>query len=138
RMLERIASAANPLLKEIRRAISRGGLTRQGWCVAETLHLVEEALRSQAKIRMLLAAESAREAVAPHAAAIQTAILPDALFQTISATETASGVMALVEPRQWRLEDLAPPGALVVVLDGLQDPGNAGAITRAAEALGAT
>ncbi len=68
-------------------------------------------------------------------------MLPDALFQTISGTETAQGVMSLVEPPVWSLEQLfdgARGPALVLILDGLQDPGNAGAILRAAEAFGAT
>jgi TrmH family RNA methyltransferase len=137
-MVESITSAANPLLKDVRRAIARGALTRQGWCVAETFHLLEEALRSGCDVKMVLAAESARDAVEAHAAHIKTAVLPDALFQSISGTETAQGVMALVEPPVWRIEQLVSGHALIVVLDGLQDPGNAGAIVRAAEAFGAT
>jgi len=43
---ETISSAANPLVKDVRRAIARGGLTADGWCVAETFHLLEEALKS--------------------------------------------------------------------------------------------
>jgi TrmH family RNA methyltransferase len=46
--------------------------------------------------------------------------------------------MALVKPPVWKLEQLFRGCPLVVVLDGLQDPGNAGAIARAAEAFGAT
>ncbi len=67
-MLETITSAANPLIKDVRRAISRGALTRQGWCVAETFHLLEEALRSDCVVKMVLAAESARESAngSPH------------------------------------------------------------------------
>src|SRR5580692_981962 len=63
---ETIVSAANPLLKDVRRAIARGGLTQQGWCVAETFHLLEEALRSQCEVKMVLAAESARPAAEDH------------------------------------------------------------------------
>jgi RNA methyltransferase, TrmH family len=46
--------------------------------------------------------------------------------------------MALVKPPEWKIEQLFRGCPLVVVLDGLQDPGNAGAILRAAEAFGAT
>jgi RNA methyltransferase, TrmH family len=134
---ETISSAANPLLKDVRRAIDRGGLTSQGWCVAETVHLLEEALRSRCQVKMVLAAESAR-AQLPRMGAIKLAILPDALLQKISATETSQGVLALVEPPEWKLEQLFEGRPLVVVLDSLQDPGNAGAIVRAAEAFGAT
>jgi TrmH family RNA methyltransferase len=47
-------------------------------------------------------------------------------------------VIALVEPPSWKLEQLFRGRPLVVVLDGLQDPGNAGTIARTAEAFGAT
>src|ERR1022692_513732 len=141
---ETITSAANPLLKEVRRAVARGSLTEGGCCVAETFHLLEEALRSGYEVKTVLAAESARAAVVAQGrrlAGVKVVVLPDALFAGIAATETSQGVIALVQPRPWKLEQLLPGGngqALVVVLDGLQDPGNAGAIVRAAEAFGAT
>jgi RNA methyltransferase, TrmH family len=138
---ETVVSAANPLLKDVRRAIARGGLTQQGWCVAETFHLLEEALRSGCEVKMVLAAESARlaaESHVQHLAGVKVAVLPDALFRSISDTATSQGVMALVNPPAWRIDQLFRGKALVVVLDGLQDPGNAGAILRAAEAFGAT
>jgi TrmH family RNA methyltransferase len=90
---------------------------------------------------MVLAAESVRPSAEEHLRdfpAVKFAVLPDALFQSISDTETSQGVMALVNPPEWRLEQLFRGNALLVVLDGLQDPGNAGAILRAAEAFGAT
>lgn len=134
---ETIVSAANPLVKDVRRAIARGGLTAQGWCVAETLHLLEEALRSRCPVRQVLVAESAQSQL-PRLNAVKVAILPDDLLQKISGTETSQGVIALVEPPEWTLPRLFEGRALVVVLDGLQDPGNAGAIVRTAEAFGAT
>jgi RNA methyltransferase, TrmH family len=138
---EIITSAANPLLKDVRRAIVRGGLTQQGWCVAETFHLLEEALRSDCEVKMALAAESVLPAAEEHLRAlpaVKLAVLPDALFRGISGTETSQGVIALIDPPTWRLEQLFRGNTLVVVLDGLQDPGNAGAILRVAEAFGAT
>jgi TrmH family RNA methyltransferase len=138
---ETIVSAANPLLKDVRRAIARGGLTQQGWCVAETFHLLEEALRSECEVKMVLAAESVQPAAEAHVrglTGVKVVVLPDALFQGISDTEVSQGVIALVNPPAWRIEQLFRGNALVVVLDGLQDPGNAGAILRAAEAFGAT
>lgn len=134
---EIITSAANPLVKDVRRAIARGGLTAQGWCVAETLHLLEEALRSRSRVKQVLVAESARNQL-PELDRIRLAVMPDELMQRISDTEASQGVIALVEPPEWTPEQLFGECALVIVLDGLQDPGNAGAIARAAEAFGAT
>ena len=138
---EVIASAANPLLKEVRRAIARGELTGSGYCVAETFHLLEEALRSDCEVKTVLAAESVRSAVEGHVrrlAGVRVAVLPDALFQGVAGTESSQGVIALVRPPAWTLEQLFRGKSLVVVLDGLQDPGNAGTVCRTAEAFGAT
>ncbi|HEV3198970.1 MAG TPA: RNA methyltransferase [Bryobacteraceae bacterium] len=138
---ETITSAANPLLKEVRRAIVRGGLTEQGWWVAETFHLLEEALRSDCQVVTVLAAESVRSAAVAHVrrlAGVKVVVLPDLLFERLSGTESSQGVMALVKPPVWSLDQLFRGRPLVVVLDGLQDPGNAGTIVRAAEAFGAT
>jgi len=138
---EAITSAANPLLKDVRRAVVRGTLTSDGLCVAETFHLLEEALRSDCEVKAVLAADSVRSAAETHVRrlpGVKVLVLPDALLQTISGTENSQGVMALIKPPAWKLEQLFRGRCLVAVLDGLQDPGNAGTIVRAAEAFGAT
>ncbi len=135
---ETITSAANPLIKDVRRAIARGGLTEQGWCVAETFHLLEEALRGDCEVMVVLADERARaaaEALMKRLNGVKLAVLPDALFQSMAGTETTQGVIALVKPPEWKLEQLFGGLPLLVVLDGVQDPGNAGAIARAAEGV---
>jgi TrmH family RNA methyltransferase len=53
----------------------------------------------------------------------------------VAATETPQGVITLVRPRSWTTDDLLVGQPLVAVIDGVQDPGNAGAIARAAEAF---
>ena len=85
---ETISSAANPLLKDVRRAVQRGGLTPQGWCVAETPHLLEEALRSRCQVKVVLAAESARERL-PRLPGARFVILPETLLQEVSGTKPA-------------------------------------------------
>lgn len=119
----------------------RGTLTDDGCCVAEGFHLLEEALRSDREVPVVLAAESVRETVARHIAGLKgsrTVVVADALFQAIASTETTQGVISLVRPPEWSIPQLFRGRSLVVVLDGVQDPGNAGTIIRAAEAFGAT
>ena len=136
-----LTSTRNPLLKEVRRAIARGSRTSEGFCIAETFHLLEEALRSDCFIHAVITAESVRTTVEAHVKGLEQVNLirvPDSLFAEISATESSQGVMALVRPPAWEIDQVFRGQSLVVIIDGLQDPGNAGAILRAAEAFGAT
>lgn len=136
-----LVSPRNPLLKDVRKAISRGTVTDEGLAVAESFHLLEEALRSDCAIPFVFAAESVRAAVESHVRGLKQTrlhVLPDDVFRGISATEASQGVIALVRPPQWSIDQLFRGHSLTMALDGLQDPGNAGAILRAAEAFGAT
>ena len=138
---ETISSATNPLVKAVRRAISRGTLTDDGLCVAESFHLLEEALRGDCGVQVVLSARSVESTVKSYLGrltGIRLAVLSDALFQTVAATESSQGVIALLTPPSWTLDHLFRGRSLAVALDGVQDPGNAGTIVRAAEAFGAT
>ena len=68
--------------------------------------------------------------------------LPAKLLDSALATETPQPIAALVEPPDWTwahiLDARRRGAALVVVLAGIQDPGNLGTILRSAEAFGAT
>ena len=58
-------------------------------------------------------------------------------FSSIAATESSQEILALVRPKTWTLPEVLRGQSLVVVLDGMQDPGNAGTIIRSSEAFGA-
>lgn len=140
-MTETLLSDKSPLLKEVRRAAARGSLTPDGFAVAEGFHLLEEALRSRCEIRVVIAAEPVRNTVAAHVRGLKrtrVVSVSEAVFAGVASTETPQGVIALVKPPTWTLDHLVRGRPLVLVLDGVQDPGNAGAMVRAAEAFGAT
>lgn len=139
-MVETLISDKNPLLKEVRRLASGGapgaGSMDARLVLAEGPHLLDEALRSKIEIHAVILSESAPEI--PGTGSTRVVRVLDSLFNKLASTESPQGVLALVRLPEWTTEDLSKGTPLVVILDGVQDPGNAGAILRTAEAFGAT
>ena len=141
--LRRVSSRQNAVVKELRRAFGRGELTEDGCCAIESVHLIEEAIRSGLRFRAVFFSEAGAARAArllPQLGShVEMLVLPDEVFAGAVATESPQGVAALVRPRESSLERmLAPAAPLVVVAAGLQDPGNLGTLVRSAEAFGAS
>ena len=131
-----IASSANPLFKAVKRAIQRGQPTPGGLVVAESPHLLREARKSGAEIETVLLSEDAPTDLKRKAGRAGRTLSVE-LFKELSSTETSQGVISLVRLPEWSQDQVFQANGLVVILDGLQDPGNVGTIVRTAEAFGA-
>jgi TrmH family RNA methyltransferase len=136
-----ITSRENRWLKRFRAALS-GERGDDGIVGVEGVRLVEAALGSRLPVEALLVSESGARhlpRVAPVvASAVAVLRTSDKLFAIVADTRTPQGIAALVRPRTAAIESLLPGTALLVVLVGVQDPGNVGTIVRAAEAFGGT
>jgi RNA methyltransferase, TrmH family len=150
RLSESIESRGNRWLKRFRAALSGDTAPRRGEnsdpeggiAGVEGARLVESALRSGVEIVAVLFSETGARQISrmapripPEARLLRTT---DRLFSSASGTETPQGIAALVRPRGGTLDDLLGGHPLVLVLAGVQDPGNVGTLVRTAEAFGAS
>jgi TrmH family RNA methyltransferase len=135
-----LTSAKNPLLQAIRRAAADGRPTEDGLIVAEGPHLIAEALRSPWHIEQVFATATALDRHADLLARIDAEVVEVSAraFTSIASTGHSQELIALLRPKTWTWSDLFTPPALVIALDAIQDPGNAGTIVRSAEAFSAT
>ncbi len=151
--MKTITSRSNPLVKRYRDVASGKD---SNLVLLDGPHLVGEARR--AGLRIVAVAGSSRGLALPAMRAAANAIeaagaavfsVTDDVLRAISPVRSPSGIVALAERPSWVLTqvlaprpaaDSAPHAApqLVVIAVDVQDPGNVGAIVRAAEAGGAT
>jgi TrmH family RNA methyltransferase len=145
--IREIQSLDHPLVKEIRRALGRGEpLSRGDFAGALALdspHLVEEAVAAGLVVDALLFVmemeETALALLHRGRAPVTLYRLSGEVCKKITSTESPQGLLALVRTREWIAHELfSPAPALVLILAGIQDPGNAGTLFRSAEAFGAT
>jgi RNA methyltransferase, TrmH family len=140
--LRRIEGRHNPLVKQLRQGFSRSELTDAGDCAIEGLRILEEAIRSGLRFSAVFFRESAQDRaqrLLPQIGAqVETLLLPDKLFDSLVPSESPQGVAALVRLKEFSLDDLLERLHVgpIIVLVGLQDPGNLGTILRSSEALG--
>ncbi len=158
-MADVITSRDNKWLKKFRAALRGTGPGAGESIGVEGPKLIEDAVRSGLAAEALLVSETGEREleVILHAAKETEAGIPrsrifrttDKLFAGVAGTETPQGVAALFRQPAWEFEDVlrgspTPEGALrgepalVVVMAGVQDPGNVGTIVRSSEAFGAT
>lgn len=129
------------LARDLKRRKAR---ERRSQFVAEGVRTVEELLRSSFAVRGVLhtaaAAQTPRGAAlldAVASRAIESVVVDDKDFLSAADTEHPQGILAISDVPHGTLAAVAlPAAARVLVLDAIQDPGNAGTLVRTSAALG--
>ncbi len=142
---KKITSLSNQKIKELLDISKRKGRDKHSAFIIEGPHLIETALSSGSQINDVLfsASFSSKEngqqflgILLKHTKNIFE--VSEHIISRIADTETTQGIIAVSACRSLSLEDLRPGAeALIVVIDGVQDPGNLGAIIRTSDAVAA-
>jgi len=133
-----ITSKENSIFKLIKALSQKKVRESSRLFLIEGTRLLEEASSKGVKISYLIINETV-ENVPKINQDCQILRLPDNLFKEISDTVSPQGIIAVAEQVEVSLADIIlGANPLVVVLDGLQDPGNLGTIIRTSAAAGVT
>lgn len=126
----RITARKNPLLQQVRKLLSsRKERETSGLFVADGTKLLAEAVRYWPGLDTVILSDGVQAQVPENVRLIR---VPEDVMASISPMQTPQGALFLCRLPE-KTEFIPKPGMLL--LDGIQDPGNLGTILRTADAL---
>ena len=129
-MEERISSRKNPLLQQVKKLLSsRAERRKQGLFVADGTKLLEEAVKYCPGLETVILSEGVEAQVPGHVRVVR---VPADVMASISPMEAPQGALFLGRLPQ---QQTFVPTKGMLILDGIQDPGNVGTILRTADAM---
>jgi len=145
----RLTSSQNPVVKEIRSLRNKSGRNERGLYFIEGARFVSEALNEYGAaavirdIKYVAVSDSfvgsgGYESIVKPCLdrGIKVYSLTDSLFESVSDTMNPQGVLAVLGMKKESLKVAALRDGILVILDGIRDPGNMGTIIRTADAAG--
>ena len=129
-METRITSRKNPLIQQVRRLLSsKKERENAGLFVADGTKLLAEAIHHCPNLETVILADGVEADVPAHVNVVR---VPEDVMASISPMETPQGALFLC--RLPENKEFVPTAGMLI-LDGIQDPGNLGTILRTADAL---
>ena len=129
-MKELITSRKNPFLQQVKKLLSsRKEREQAGLFVADGTKLLQEAIRWWNGLDTVILSEDVNVEIPQ---GVRTVVVPRDVMESISPMQSPQGALFVC-----RLPEKEPfaPKAGMLLLDGIQDPGNLGTILRTADAL---
>lgn len=131
--LKHIESVNNPQVKQWRKLLTKKERDQSGRFIVEGFHLVEEALKEEQVIEIIVSEESEFPARLD-SGSIPITVVTREISISLSDTETPQGIYAVCRQANPDL-DLIKANTFLLI-DAVQDPGNLGTMIRTADAAG--
>lgn len=129
-MEERIVSRKNPLLQQVKKLISsRKAREEAGLFVADGTKLLQEAVKYCPGLETVILSDGVEATVPDHVRLVR---VPGDVMESISPMATPQGALFVCRLPE---KKVFAPYAPMLLLDGIQDPGNLGTILRTADAM---
>ena len=129
-MTERISSRKNPLLQQVKKLLSsRKERETAGLFAADGTKLLAEAVKYYPGLDTVILSDGVEAEVPAHVRLVR---VPEDVMASISPMETPQGALFLCRLPE---KTVFQPKPGMLLLDGIQDPGNIGTILRTADAL---
>ena len=129
-MEERIVSRKNPLLQQVRRLLtSRKERAQTGLFVADGTKLLDEAVKWWPGLETVILTDDVQVKIPD---GVRVVRVPEDVMASVSPMESPQGALFICRLPE---EEAFVPERGMLLLDGIQDPGNLGTILRTADAL---
>ena len=134
-----ITSKDNEIIKNIKKLKEKKYRDEQQKYIIEGIKLVKEAIEENAKIDMIVVCEecindgSIDKSLMYEIAKFDCIYVSEKVFSTITDVNTPQGILAVIERKE--NNEIKYDEDIIVVLDGIQDPGNLGTILRTLDSV---
>lgn len=136
-----ISSKDNDFIKHIRKLKDKKYRDICNEFIVEGIKLIEEAIQEKAKIKKIIVCENTTKTyeistqTRLEIAKYECIYVSEKIFNTITQVKNPQGIMAIIEKKA-NENEIDYKQDIIVVLDGIQDPGNLGTILRTVDSIG--
>ena len=129
-----ITSKDNETIKHVKKLKEKKYRDQFGEYIIEGIKLIKEAIQEKAEIKNIFICdgcmkEDVEKELLYSIASLNCIYIEEKVFNTITDVETPQGILAVVSKKQ-NNNEINYKEDMIVILDGVQDPGNLGTILR--------
>ena len=137
-----ITSKDNEIVKNIKKLKEKKYRDIENKFIVEGIKMVKEAIQENARVDKIVVCEDCindgtiDQELLYEIAKKDCIYVSEKVFQTLTDVENPQGILAVIEKEENRDNTISYNEDIIVVLDGIQDPGNLGTIIRTLDSAG--